>query len=58
MEGVKEVEEEEEESRSSPAGDSSLDLVENATLRAAAEESARATRAAQREARFPLPDTH
>lgn len=53
-----EDEQEKEESRSSPADDSSLDLVENAELRVAAEDSARATRAAQRGARFPLPDTH
>lgn len=52
----------EEKTRGSTACDSSLDLVENAKLSVAAfgaaEQSVRATRAAQREALFALPDTH
>lgn len=52
----------EDETRGSPASDSSLELVENAKLSAAAsaaaEESARVTRAPQREAWCPLTDTH
>lgn len=51
------MEKEEEETRGSPAGDSSLDRVENAkpsaAASAAAQESARVTRAAQQETRFP-----
>lgn len=54
------MEKEEEVTRGSPTGDSSLNPFENAKLSAAASAAAEesVTRAAQQEARFPLADTH